>query len=31
MGDLLELAALGDFEDVVAAIVQIVAGTPDRR
>src|SRR5208282_3093808 len=29
VGDLLELALLGDVEDVVAAIVQVVAGTPD--
>ena len=29
IGDLLELALLGDVEDVVAAIVQIVAGAPD--
>ena len=30
MGDLLELAALGDLEDVVAAIMQVVAGAADR-
>ena len=30
VGDLLELAGLGDVEDVVAAIVQVVAGAPDR-
>jgi hypothetical protein len=29
VGDLLELAALGDIEDVVAAVVQVVAGAPD--
>ena len=29
IGDLLELAALGDVEDVVAAVVQIVAGVAD--
>ena len=29
VGDLLELAGLGDVEDVVAAIVQIVAGAAD--
>src|SRR5688572_9180113 len=29
IGDLLELAGLGDLEDVVAAIVKIVAGPPD--
>ena len=29
ISDLLELAGLRDVENVVAAIVQIVAGTPD--
>ncbi len=30
VGDLLELAGLGDVEDVVAAVVQVIAGAPDR-
>ena len=29
ISDLLELTGVGDVEDVVAAIVQIVAGSPD--
>jgi hypothetical protein len=30
MRDLLEFTGLGDVQDVVAAIVQVVAGAPDR-
>ncbi len=30
MGDLLELAGLGDVENVVAAIMQVVSGAADR-
>ena len=30
MGDLLEFAGLGDIEDIVAAIMQVVAGAADR-
>src|SRR5690606_10850695 len=30
VGDLLEFAGFGDVEDVVAAIVQVVAAAPDR-
>jgi len=30
VGDLLELAGVGDFEDVVTAVMQIIAGHPDR-
>jgi hypothetical protein len=29
MGDFLELCVLGDVQDVVAAIMQVVAGAPD--
>ncbi len=30
VGDFLELAARGDLQDIVAAVMQIVAGSPDR-
>jgi hypothetical protein len=30
MGDLLELAVVGDFKNVIAAIMQIIAGAADR-